>query len=562
MNELVGGFVDLSGRDARGILTRRLGANPAQPRCESAKAAVDPDASTHAGGSAPPRVGGLSRARETLTLLRLLRPLFLGLAFARAGVVVAGYDSYRSTDSGLFTDGATLIALGAFLVVFVVLAARKASIPDHVVTVAAYLCIATEFLSVIGVGVVDSLPDSAAEIRLVLCAAATFFGSAAVFYWLRRVKGATPAVTAVVVFAAIIVSEVELYLCALLPETVAYGVGGAFVLAQYPCMAWERSKPRPCDIESVGGAEEGSKGFFGPPRTTAFDKRFLVASAVGVGLLSVVIGFLRGYPDGIEIPFTPPTRLSYALVVIAVGIWVIALALTGRQRMIFVATFAIMELLACVTLVLYGAFPDMLELGAVFATALNALMVAFTHYVTVFFMTCGWRDPYYYAIAGRFIWMGCRALSRMALPFAFPSLVSDAFSHALVGLFLIASTQIVFMMLLSVMGGSEKQGPERDSKLARVMGIDDEGSRRAASLTDIRQEAMARSAAKMGAQFLLSEREIEVLALYAQGFTQKSVGEKLFISQGTVHAHIKRIYAKTGLHSRQELLNYLERYAS
>ena len=63
-------------------------------------------------------------------------------------------------------------------------------------------------------------------------------------------------------------------------------------------------------------------------------------------------------------------------------------------------------------------------------------------------------------------------------------------------------------------------------------------------------------------QFLLSEREVEVLSLYALGWTQKRVAEELFISPGTAHAHIKRIYAKTGLHSRQEILDYMEKYTS
>ena len=30
----------------------------------------------------------------------------------------------------------------------------------------------------------------------------------------------------------------------------------------------------------------------------------------------------------------------------------------------------------------------------------------------------------------------------------------------------------------------------------------------------------------------------------------------------TAHAHIKRIYAKTGLHSRQEILDYMQQYTS
>ena len=78
----------------------------------------------------------------------------------------------------------------------------------------------------------------------------------------------------------------------------------------------------------------------------------------------------------------------------------------------------------------------------------------------------------------------------------------------------------------------------------------------------LRQATMRHNAEEVGKQFLLSEREVEVLSLYALGWTQKRVAEELFISPGTAHAHIKRIYAKTGLHSRQEILDYMEKYTS
>ena len=61
---------------------------------------------------------------------------------------------------------------------------------------------------------------------------------------------------------------------------------------------------------------------------------------------------------------------------------------------------------------------------------------------------------------------------------------------------------------------------------------------------------------------MLSEREVDVLALYATGLTQKKVAEELFITPSTAHAHIKRIYAKTGMHSRQDILDYIKEYAS
>lgn len=69
------------------------------------------------------------------------------------------------------------------------------------------------------------------------------------------------------------------------------------------------------------------------------------------------------------------------------------------------------------------------------------------------------------------------------------------------------------------------------------------------------------SVRQMGEQFLLSDREIDVLTLYALGHTQKKVADELYITPATAHTHIKRIYAKCGMHSRQEILEYLESYA-
>ena len=42
----------------------------------------------------------------------------------------------------------------------------------------------------------------------------------------------------------------------------------------------------------------------------------------------------------------------------------------------------------------------------------------------------------------------------------------------------------------------------------------------------------------------LSEREIDVLKLMAQGKSNKEIGSALFISEGTVKSHVKSIFAK------------------
>ena len=55
--------------------------------------------------------------------------------------------------------------------------------------------------------------------------------------------------------------------------------------------------------------------------------------------------------------------------------------------------------------------------------------------------------------------------------------------------------------------------------------------------------------------FGLSDRELEVLALLAQGYSNKAIQEELFIAAGTVNTHIRNIYMKLGVHSKSELID-------
>ena len=76
------------------------------------------------------------------------------------------------------------------------------------------------------------------------------------------------------------------------------------------------------------------------------------------------------------------------------------------------------------------------------------------------------------------------------------------------------------------------------------MGLD-----KSRTLTDLRQESMRHSAEIMGKQFLLSDREVDVLALYALGYTQKKVAEKLVISPVCIRARRSSITSPSTLHS-------------
>jgi DNA-binding CsgD family transcriptional regulator len=52
----------------------------------------------------------------------------------------------------------------------------------------------------------------------------------------------------------------------------------------------------------------------------------------------------------------------------------------------------------------------------------------------------------------------------------------------------------------------------------------------------------------------LSEREREVLGLLASGKTNREVAAELYVSPGTVKAHVASIYRKLGAHNRAEML--------
>ena len=55
---------------------------------------------------------------------------------------------------------------------------------------------------------------------------------------------------------------------------------------------------------------------------------------------------------------------------------------------------------------------------------------------------------------------------------------------------------------------------------------------------------------------LLSDREMEVVQLVAQGFHNKEIGKKLFISEQTVKNHLHNIFDKLGVSDRLELALY------
>ena len=60
-------------------------------------------------------------------------------------------------------------------------------------------------------------------------------------------------------------------------------------------------------------------------------------------------------------------------------------------------------------------------------------------------------------------------------------------------------------------------------------------------------------------RFNLTARETDVLLPLVRGRSNSSIAATLGVGSETIHTHIRHIYQKTGIHSREELMDTVER---
>ena len=488
----------------------------------------------------------------------------LGLAFCRAGLIVGSYGSYRHSDEGVFSDGVMLVALAVLAVLWLLIAITKCHLSRQVVRRIAFASIILEALSLTMTGVLVIGPPemNVAGNHFHASTFCTLGGLACMSYWLRRARNCTAITAVIYAFGALFVSELLIFTSIFMENGISYFYAAVLVLLQFPCILLARTKPLACDIKTISSEND----FFNFTKNTMTSKVFLATICVSIGVIACADGFLRGYPDGLPIAFRATTRFADLVLILAFCVAIIVFTCRQHHRVMTVGIFVTMEALACIALLCYSAWPDALDIGAIFTTSLNALLVGFSWYIILAFMSYGWRCPYYYAIAGWIVWLGCQGIARITLINVTAVSQNNLLMLAAVFTMIVISTQVAFVNFLNVRKFeavpeeelTHQQKAVQTSPVVKIMGLDDHHE----SLADVRQATMRHNAEEVGKQFLLSEREVEVLSLYALGWTQKRVAEELFISPGTAHAHIKRIYAKTGLHSRQEILDYMEKYTS
>ena len=119
---------------------------------------------------------------------------------------------------------------------------------------------------------------------------------------------------------------------------------------------------------------------------------------------------------------------------------------------------------------------------------------------------------------------------------------SDAAVSGLVVILVVAATMILF---------SEKELSSRWG--VSFLGEDGAAGDRAI----VKKQELANRCQELARSYGLSPREEEVLLLLAQRKTVGSIERELFIANGTAKTHIRHIYRKLDIHSRDELSDLL-----
>ena len=479
-----------------------------------------------------------------------LMPFVIGFMLSNLGVSVSVFDAYHSTNGGSISSNAIFFSSIFCIAIVVYFRKTRSRLKEETVERVATFSFVAQALSIVIYGFIVYLYPGEGFIVYACGALVTLSSWFTSFYWLRRARNFTPAAAVILVFGAITISEIILYLFVFIPTALSCIIGGLACLLQFAC----RARTKDASAIDALRTETPFIDYFGFEDRAVDAPRLLSSYVIGIVLLFVVSGTLRGFPSGDPIHFTDGTRFAYIMIAVLYFAMLIWRSFVGSRAVMTSTIWLSLEIMGIAGLLMYAAFPHNLEYGAVFTTVFSAGLVAFMAYLIIAFASVGDLDAYYYTAAGFLVCITVRVISRLGMSSIFVASPNSALELLVLATLILISTQIVLTQLIWIERKASKPYGRAMESVRLILGLD-----RAVLMDkeDVRQILMENQVAKMQEQFQLTDRETEVLTLYALGKTQRAIATELVLSQGTIHTHIKNIYAKTDLHSRQEVLDFL-----
>ena len=524
----------------------------------------------------------LADARERRVLYAPIAGLSLAATVANVSVRMAHRTAGVSEFGGAPTILAAIVLGLLFLSTLLVKRFTK-----RFISAGTFLSIHLAGLSSLVLAFIVAMGTSIPQPAFIALEACALVGSTFLeFYWLRKLRGTSAQAATVVVFCALALSELLTYMLSFSDVLTWRIVAIVFTFAQFGGIRMSRTMDAPSDMFPAV-----SESYFGTDENRFSNRSFLVVAAMGIWFISIPMGMGRGFSTGDALFMsTVPRFMVMVFVLIVSALWV-RHALASHMRQLTTSIWVVMQTLLALGAIFFAVWPNTTGIGAAFVMAASLVLQAFVWYLIIAFTSFGWRDPFYYCTAA-WIAVNLLTVAGMLLDGLITRIMPDnaPVIISIMSFFVLVSTQVVFTQLLSSPSEmAERRAAADATKAGATEGYDDgeavpdAGKPLHLTQDDVRRIPLmgvmalspqtevalpsqtpdvhiATSVLEIGQRFGLSGREVEVLTLYALGHTQARVSKELQLSQNTVHTHIKRIYEKTDLHSRQEILDYISGY--
>ena len=536
----------------------------------------------------------------SLRTYRVLLPAVLGITLA-ATVVSTVVQQARWT-TGISADGGlTMIISCAVMAVLLISTCFVKRYTKRFVSTSTFLAVHVAGLCSLALAVAGfaALPvPHAAEVALGV--GVTVGSTWLQFYWMRKLRGLSAQAAVMVVFSALGLSEFLTFCVSLTSPSVVALLAVVFTFLQFGVIRASRALEVPSD--QFPGV---SQSYFGTDPDQFSNTSFLVVAVMGILLISIPLGMGRGFPWGEPIGMSFVPRFLVLLFTMVVSALWVSYGLRSRMRAITTSIWVVMECLLGLGAIFFAIWPHTVSVGASFVMAAALVLNAFTWYLTIAFISFGWRDPFYYTSGA---WIAVNLLTAVGM--RADALISQVFPSnapviiSIMSFFTLVGTQLVFTRLLAspsqqreaqeaqqraeaaaraaaqqeAQGAGDKNPADAKANEAApaapvptldairrvpLMGVLAIAEPEAVPMVSKKPDSrIATAVIAMGQRFGLTGREIEVITLYALGHTQQRVSEELQLSTSTVHTHIKHVYEKTDLHSRQEILDYINEYGA
>ena len=474
----------------------------------------------------------------------------LGLAATRVWFQTSLYGAYVHSDNGLFSVLCD-VPYSIALLLMAVLANRFA--PGREVERKVQL---TGFVAMTAAGALLCVAEVLGHPQL-MSIAVLFSGVVAVFGWATwmpiycRLNLRT---ALLYVFSSMALGSVAGFLVGFAPPAVRLIVATLMPLVALLCQRTVEGQLDREQEQEAPAAESLSRVYDDEPWGTA------VRIIVGVAVFCFALGVTRGYPLGESLALTPAERIMHQLGVVILSALVIWWTLLREKRLGASALWRVLVMLMGCSVLLLTVLPARFwGIAIALANLTDTFMIAALWITLQDISSHTSRHPY--AIFGA-VW-SVRILARAAgrgCMIAFgPMLGGNA---AIVGIIAFAVCATVAIMFTDDVPKNRPLFQYDD--LVAAPAQDEEATvpvieQRAAEVHEQSGVAgVGDGDSAFQERYELSDREMEVVRLITQGRSKREVGERLFVSENTVKAHVKHIYTKMGIHNKRELLDAYE----